>query len=301
MNSHPGPGSHESSFAQPPGDSRPAAIRALWRDRRRSCGSVLRDLKRSHAVAVFLGTTTAVSAAFWVVGQAFDARILVSGLPVSALMFVAPLIGAVAACPSSEWSAALRRLRARSWRETAVALGAALSWAPLIPAAVFATSLVGAVRGREIGRLEVDWKLGAIALAIFLITATAEELGWTWFLTRRLSALAVGQAALLIGAIWAALHVIPWAQAGRDWAWIVGQSAFSVVFRLVLVAGYRLTARLGVVIGMHATYNVAWVLVEDSEAGYAPGLTALVLLPIAVFVWLRARRARHATPPVVPR
>lgn len=290
MHRHSAPAPCDRRVAALPRGAGPRPARVPGERGRRACGAAVDAVRRSHGVGVFLATTTAVSAVFWVVGRTSDARILVPGLPVSALMFVAPLVGAVAACPRAEWRAAIRRIRTRSRRATVAAIGTAAAWAPLMPAVVLAASLLASGSMRADGGLGAALRLGAVATALFLITATAEELGWTWYLTRRLGRLPVWEVALLIGAIWAALHVIPWLQAGRDWMWIAAQSAFSIVFRFALVAAFRLTARMGVVIAMHATYNTAWVLLEESEAGYAPGLTALVLLPVASVVWLLGRR-----------
>src|SRR5690606_6284767 len=89
------------------------------------------------SVAVFVAVTTAVSALLWLLGAAAPGELVVAALPVSALMFVAPGIGAAVAVrvrrrsgpPDGAWPAAARR---------------ALRWAALLPAVVLAAAALDA-------------------------------------------------------------------------------------------------------------------------------------------------------------
>ena len=55
----------------------------------------------------------------------------------------------------------------------------------------------------------------------FLLAAICEEVGWTRFLTLHLlPKWTVVRTGVVVGALWAGLHVIPYAQADRSWGWI---------------------------------------------------------------------------------
>jgi uncharacterized protein len=102
------------------------------------------------------------------------------------------------------------------------------------------------------------------------------------------------------GALWAALQSVPYAQAGNPASWVAGQCLFTVVFRLVLVLAYDMSGRsLGVVVVLHATYNVAWGLFPTMGSHYSPAytgaLTAVVAVALAVGRLLTP--GRIVTPP----
>lgn len=234
---------------------------------------------RGRRITTFLLITTAVSAPFWVLGALLPVQLW--GMPISALMFIAPLVGAAwvhrlgGASTIPQFVA--RPVRARPLRWWRLAL-----WSTLMPAVVLSTQALHAVEGRRGGSLHVDIVALALSVAVFTVSATAEELGWTRFLAAQLHDVSLMGASLTIGSIWAGLHLIPYIQAGHDAAWIVSQVAFTILFRLVLVVSYRDTGRWWVTVVTHASYNVCWVAIETGGTPFTPPLTFAVLLLVVL-------------------
>jgi len=83
--------------------------------------------------------------------------------------------------------------------------------------------------------------------------------------------------ALILGAVWGLLHVIPDLQGHHPWPWIVGQRLFSVALRVLIVWAYNNTGRavLAAVV-LHALDNVSvFALFPDNGgARYVPAVTA---------------------------
>lgn len=254
----------------------------------------------SGQVATFVGVTLAVSAVFWVLGGIREATILLPGLPLSALMFVAPAVGALVALgPATAFRqlgagvvAGLRHPRRVAW---------ALPWAPLMPAAILVTYPVQAWIGRPLPSFTVDWVTVLVLALAFTVSALVEEVGWTSVLTvrllRRWRPAAVG---LAVGTLWALVHAIPYAQAGNPASWVVWQCLFSIAFRVAMVMAFDLTGgSLSVVVVLHATYNVAWGVYPTQGSHYDPLLatvtTALVAAGLAAVPALRAASTRRPT------
>lgn len=127
----------------------------------------------------------------------------------------------------------------------------------------------------------------------YLLPAFAEEVGGSAYLTTRLEPwLGTGRAGLLIGVLWAAWHVVPYAQVGHPAAWIVWQCAATVAARVLIIAAWRGSGRcVPVAAVMHASINVAAAVVPGGGAGYDPAevAPAFVLAAAAVFAAGRGR------------
>lgn len=99
----------------------------------------------------------------------------------------------------------------------------------------------------------------------------------------------------MIGCVWALWHLIPYLQAGYAPGMLLGQLGFTVVFRILLVQmtvagnGAPIVAVLG-----HASYNVAWTVLDARDA-YSPAAAAVALaVPVAVLAGMRrGDRARR--------
>jgi len=248
---------------------------------------------RSRSVVrTFLLVTSAASVPFWALGTVVDGS-LIGGLPVSALMFLAPVVGVVAACPAQRWRETSQRLRGLTARAAATAVAADLLWVPVMPVVVGVAVLLGPSRA-DIGAITGVAVMAA--LVALVLAAAAEELGWTWLLARELRKVSAWRVALLSGAIWAGLHVVPWVQGGHDLTWIAAQAAFTVLFRFVIVTADRRTSRIGVAVVLHATYNTAWVVLADAGAAYSPAVTTIVLVPVAATIAICARQQQRLRP-----
>ncbi len=141
--------------------------------------------------------------------------------------------------------------------------------------------------------------------AAFFIYGLGEELGWMGYaidaLQERLGALG---AALLLGVIWAAWHILPVAQVGRPPLWIAWQCLFWISARVIILWLYNNTGKSVSAVAMfHSMLNVSSFLFPIDGSFYDPRITALIVTAAAltvVLVWgprtLTKDRTGEATP-----
>lgn len=249
-------------------------------------------MRAPASLRTFLGLLLLLSLPFWLAGELArrsDLAILPAGLPASAVMAILP---AVAALILTGWRGeAARRVldmvrrppRAR-WMLLALAL----------PPAVF--GLVWAMRQASGAAIETPATspVGFAGLALLcLAAALTEEVGWQGhaypLLRRRLAPLSAG---LVLGAIWAVWHVVPYLQGGHDPAWIVGQCLFTVALRLLIVEVFEASdGALAPAILIHAGSNLCWTLFPGAgPATYDPWPNAMAA---ALFIALGAMAFRR--------
>jgi membrane protease YdiL (CAAX protease family) len=232
----------------------------------------------------------AVSVPLWVLGGLSSAR-LMPGLPLSALMFISTAFIACFYAANTGGTVAMRRLLARSLDVRRI--GSALWLFPsllLMPGVLAASYAIMQVAKLPLPVPAVPWSLAPALLLPFFLAAVAEELAWSATvlgpLQSRFGAL---PAALIIGVIWAAWHVVPLTQAHQSMSWVLGQSLSTVAFRVVLVWLYNNTGRSVFAVSVcHASFNLAWQLFPNRGSHYDPWIagtvTGLVAL-IATFGW----------------
>jgi len=220
---------------------------------------------------------------FYLWGALTDGELDIAGarLPISALMFVCPALAALAVGGGRE--SAWRRMRTPPRaRWLIVAL--------VVPAALLMIASV-AVAGTAPSGISVSL---VVVAGAYLVAAVCEELGWTAVLMPALlrthGVLSTGA---VIGMIWVLWHLIPYVQAGYGSAMLLGQLAFTVVFRMLLVqmtvagGGAPIIAVVG-----HASSNVAWTLLAASGI-YSPVASAVAVgFAVIVLTCLRAASRR---------
>jgi uncharacterized protein len=193
-----------------------------------------------RSVTAFLVLVLAVSAALWVLEPVLgDSLGVLTGtdLPASALMFVAPGLAAVVLTWRREGRTAVGRLLATATgRPRPSSPGWYVPTLLLMPAIVVASYVVVRLAGLPLPeQIVVPWAFLPVLVVLYLVSGWCEQLGWTAYATdplqRRRGALG---AALILGAAWALVHVVPYAQAGHDARWILGQCLFTVALRVLL-------------------------------------------------------------------
>ena len=140
----------------------------------------------------------------------------------------------------------------------------------------------------------------SVLFAIFFVASIAEEAGWTGYATdplrERTDAL---RAALVIGAVWGALHVVPDLQGGHDLGWIAWHHVVgAIALRILFVWVYSNTGVVLAAVLMHAMENLSWQL-SSASAPYDPSITGPIFAAAAavvVLLWGPATlaRRRHA-------
>lgn len=239
----------------------------------------------------FFCLVTGLSIPFWVLGAATTthAQRLPIQLPISALMCVCPgtaaLILAYRDHGRAEMHAVLRRAI------DAHQLGNRWWYVPIL--GLMPTVLAGSygilrLLGRPLPPAHIPWNALPIFGTLFWISALAEELGWTAYVTeplmRRWGPL---NAHLILGIVWAAWHIIPYLQAGRSVGWIGWQCGATVALRVLMGWLYVMTGqRVHTVILFHMMINVSTFAFPIYGSAYDPMVTGLLLSGLALVLSL---------------
>jgi len=134
-----------------------------------------------------------------------------------------------------------------------------------------------------------------IMFVIVFIAALGEELGWMGYafepMQERLGTL---KASVLLGVVWAAIHIPLFSVAGASPYWIMWQCIYIAVTRVLFVWIYSNTGKsLFAVSAIHATFNISWQFFPPSGGLLVPSfydprnlaLTVIILTVIVVFFW----------------
>ncbi len=263
-------------------------------------------MTRSRSLGFFFLLVFALSIPLWLAGS-FIGLEVVPGVPLSSVV--------VTFCPAI--AAAITIYRAEKWAGVRTLLRRALDFGRTRSAVWYvpAVLLMPAVMTAEYWLLRrmglpipppsfPPWMPLAMFAAYFL-AALGEELGWTGYAADRLqersSALL---AALLLGVIWAAWHIVPVVQVGRSPLWIAWQCLFWISARVIIFWLYNNIGKsVFAVVVFHSMLNVSSFLFPVDGSFYDPRITALImtgLALIAVLVWGPRTLAKHQTGEAAP-
>lgn len=238
--------------------------------------------RHTRSMLTYFALLFALTVPFWLAGE--GSLPLPVNLPTSALAVFNPLIAAlILIIPRSgldgAWALIRKALDARRIPGAAWYVPALL----LMPFLYGVAYALMRLLGRALPAPEISLVTAAALFALYVVAGAGEELGWTGFalepMQRRWGAL---PSAITLGVLWAAWHVIPYAQAGHSTAWIVWQCVYTVALRVLIVwlynhaGGSVLTAIL-----LHATSNLSWSLFPNYGSHYDPFFTALVTVVAA--------------------
>lgn len=227
-----------------------------------------------------------LSTPFWVIGGFADWEPL-PGIPVSALMVIVPPLVASAYIARTEGYAAALRWIKGAFSPTALRRVRWVLIAVLLPPATLAAAyVIMLLGGYSVPKPNLSVVHIVLLLAIFVVPAALEELGWCNFalakLQQTMSALG---ASLVIGVVWAVWHLVPLLQAGRSFAWIGSWFVGTVALRVLITwifnnsGGSVLLAAL-----FHASVNVSWQSFPIRGSHYDPAIHAVVLVIVSGFI-----------------
>ncbi|WP_141575567.1 CPBP family intramembrane glutamic endopeptidase [Actinomadura sp. WMMA1423] len=244
---------------------------------------------------VFLVLLFALSLPFWAAGALVDSRgALPMDMPVSAFQFVLPLVVALVLVSREEGRRGAGALVNRTLSPRGS--GRRLWWLPawlLIPAIALLVCGLTPLTGVPLDGPHSPLTDVPVLFAVYLLTAFAEEAGWTGYLLRplrdRWGPLGAGA---LLGVVWALWHVVGWAQGGRSAPWIAGQFLSTVALRILIVrivegsGGIMLTAVI-----VHALANVTESVIPGFTEHAAPALlNGAIQAVVATAVLIRRPR-----------
>jgi membrane protease YdiL (CAAX protease family) len=247
-----------------------------------------------------------LSVPFWWLG-AYGGRLpFANFLPVSALMTVVPMIAALVLVyregGATGSAAFLRQALDFGWIK---GLGWILAALLLMPAVFVLQYGVLRLSGAALPDPQFFPIAGILAFFLmFFVGAIGEELGWQAYAFGRLrgrwSALAT---ALFLGVVWAAWHVIPFAQMGRSGDWIVWHCLSTVAMRVIIVWLFVNTGQAVLVaVLFHTMSNMPYGILSNYGSYYDPLVAFLILATVVGMIAIlwepaslsRLRWGRHS-------
>ncbi len=251
------------------------------------------------SVWLFFGLVGLFSIPFWAIGFA-DIEIL-PGLPVSALMVAAPVTAAAVLIRRDHGPAGVatllrrafdyRRVTTRRWY---------IPTTLLLPLATLAMYGVMRLLDRPLPDPTIQWLAAPVLLVVFLISAVAEELGWSGYALQPLQQRwGASGASLILGATWSVWRFIPLVQVGRSPSWIARWTLYAMASRVLYTWTYNNTGRSVFAVALfHAMANLSWQLFPNNGSHFDPQIAGLVVTAIALLVttfWGPRTLTRHAS------
>ena len=223
-----------------------------------------------------------LSIPFWVLGAFIDlTKYIPIQLPISALMFLCPILAAIILTSKNGKKGDLKLLLNRIWDFDKIKnkwwlLVAIL----LIPSLMFLPYLIMLFFNNNLPKPEIKLSTAVIFVFIFFIGSIGEEVGWTGFVTdpmqQRFGAL---KASFILGTIWAVWHIIPYIQTHRNATWILWQCVGTVALRIIMVWLYNNSNRsLFAIIACHTSINVSVNLFPINGSHYDPFYFGILLI-----------------------
>jgi uncharacterized protein len=241
---------------------------------------------RNRSPLKFFLLVFALSIPFWLMGSVTGLQLL-PGLPVAALMFVCPVTAALILVYGENKTAGVIALLERSVDYKRII--PKVWYAPillLMPAVMVLSYELMRLMGVPLPTPQIPFLATAAMFIAFFIAALGEELGWSGYITDpmqdRWGAL---QAAVLLGMVWAAWHIIALVQAHRSPTWIAWWCLGTVAMRVVMVWLYNNTGKSVFAVALfHTTTNVTWQLFPVHGSYYDPRVTGLIMTLVAAVV-----------------
>jgi uncharacterized protein len=168
----------------------------------------------------------------------------------------------------------LAAIRSPWWLAAVVALSLAM---------FIVTYALTALTDRTMPALKTDPAAMVLLVAVFLVPAWAEELGWTGCVTDPLVRL-IGpvRGGVTLGLFLALWHVVPLLAVGRDWTWIAGWAVGTASQRIIFLWFHDRSGRcVPVAILIHVLSNLAWQMIPVDGSHFNPWIWSMVTLCVA--------------------
>jgi len=235
----------------------------------------------------------ALAIPFWILGAIAEFHPL-PGLPLSALMAFCPIAAALILTPGTERLALLkrtfdyRRIPRRIW------------YAPILltmPALMTLTDFAMRRLALPLPPLRFSPLAPLLLFVVFFVAAAGEEIGWSAYMTDRMQTRwSAAQTGVILGAIWAVWHLIPFIQGHRTPAWIAWHCLATIAVRVLIVWLYNNTGHsVFAAILFHAMTNVSYFLFPNYGSNYDARIGGpFIILAAMIVVALPAGRNLRA-------
>ncbi len=257
----------------------------------------------SSSPSIFFLLVFILSVPFWLLdplaGQFLHKRFPVK-LPISALMFITPLLTASILTYKEKGSDGVKELLKRAFDDRVIKRK---RW--YVPVFFFmpftyvlAYGLMRLSGASLPGDPQVPILMLPVFFLVFFVAAVGEEVGWSGYAIDRLqdrwNAL---QASIILGIVWAVLHIVPDIQNHQMLTWIAWQRLYTLGLRIIMVWIYNNTGRsVFATIVFHTMDNVSFSLFPNYGSHYDPFFVWLVITIAAVmvtFIWGPKTLARY--------
>jgi hypothetical protein len=242
----------------------------------------------------FFSLVFVISVPFWLVGTVvnhFLPKAIAINLPFAAMMFVCPAAVAFYLSYQENGSKGTAQLLKKTFdypkiKQKIWYIPILLFW----PLVMILAYLWMKFTGYALPSLHYpDW-LAPVSLVLFFIAAAGEELGWMGYaidpLQERWSALG---AAIILGAVWAIWHIIPYIQAHQTANWIFWQCLATMATRIIMVWLYNNTGKsVFAAILFHAIYNTITLVFPNYGFIFNPFIYYVLIAvsaAIVIFLW----------------
>jgi uncharacterized protein len=241
---------------------------------------------RAKSPWTYFVLTFALSIPFWIAGALTNFQLL-PGIPLSAFGLLC-MVGAASILVYRESGLAgvtellkrsfdFKRVKAKIWYVPTI----------LLMPAIMALSYVALLlMGVPLPAPQFSFVTTLALFALFFISAVGEELGWSGYALDPLQARfgALG-GALILGAVWAAWHIIPLLSVQRSLEWIAWWALGTLSIRVIMTWLYNNTGQsVFIAVLFHALVNLTWQLFPVSGSYYDPRVTSSILAAVAVVV-----------------
>jgi hypothetical protein len=253
---------------------------------------------REPSPLAFFVLVLVLAVPFWVLGALTGVELL-PGLPIAALSFICPVLAGLILAWREGGHRGARSLLARAVDVRRIRAPGAWAAALLIPPGVaIACWLLARLGGSPIPAPQFAIAKALGLVAIFLLAATGEELGWSGYVLDPLqSQWGPLRASLILGAVWIVFHYVPLAQEHRSMAWVAWWSLGSLSMRVIMVWLYNRVGRSVFAVSVfHMAANLAWQLYPVSGSWFDPRSHGLLMALVAVVAVLSWRSAAISHP-----
>ena len=246
---------------------------------------------KHESVFAFFALVFALSIPFWILGFINPIQLL-PGLPISALGAFTPALGALILTYKNDRLAGVLQLLQRSFDfkriKNKIWYFVALLINPAI--AVLAHGIMRASGESLPNPAPLTFAVFPMVVSFF-IAALGEEIGWSGYATEPLQRRwGIIPAGVLLGLVWAVLHLIPLMQVSRSVEWIAWWSLGTISLRVIMSWLYIHSGKSVFAAAVfHAMINLCWQLFPNNGSYYDPRVFGLITLCFAIAIFTAQR------------
>jgi membrane protease YdiL (CAAX protease family) len=178
---------------------------------------ILKQINVKTKIFLYFGVLLAITIPFWILGSVTHIHGLPFNMQLNVLLVFAIPFVTLYFIARERGFASLRQVAIDclpGHRASSLGIAVAFLTLPLVAVLTFfITHFFVAFDGWSI-----SFFLAPVYFVVYYIAAAFEEIGWTWYATPLLGkSMNVVSTGIIIGAVWATVHTLPWFQQGGPW------------------------------------------------------------------------------------